>query len=75
MTFIEKLREEVIAKKKYIFTKDDLTSFTKDEFNRNSISNYDYKNEGSSNTNKKVLDSIKIENKTYYSFRNLEECK
>ena len=75
MTFIEKLREEIIAKKKYIFTTDELTSFTKDELSRNSISNYDYKNEGSKNTNKKVLDSIKIENKTYYSFRNLEECK
>jgi len=31
MTFIEKLRKEIITKKKYIFTKDELTSFTKDE--------------------------------------------
>jgi len=73
MTFIEKLRKEIISKKIYIFTKDDLTIFTKDELNN--ISNHDYKNEGSSNTNKKVLDSIEIEKNIYYSFRNLTECK
>jgi len=72
MTFIEKLRREVLSEEKYIFTKDDFKNFTKDELKN--ISNYDYKNEGSSNTNKKVLDSIKIEEKIYYSFRNLREC-
>ena len=73
MTFIEKLRKEIIAKKIYIFTKDDLTIFTKDELNN--ISNHDYKNEGGRNRNQKVLDSIEIEKKIYYSFRNLTECK
>jgi len=73
MTFIEKLRKEIITEKKYIFTKDELTSFTKDELNN--ISNYDYKNQGSSNTNQKVLDSRKIGEKIYYSFRNLTESK
>jgi len=73
MTFIEKLKKEVLAKKIYIFTKDDLTMFTKDELKN--ISNHDYKNEGGSNKNQKVLDSRQIEKKTYYSFRNLTECR
>lgn len=73
MTFVEKLRKEIINKKIYIFTKDDLTTFTEGELKN--ISNYDFKNEGSSNKNQKVLDSRKIEKKIYYSFRNLTESK
>jgi len=73
MTFIERLRKEILAQNvPYIFNIKDLIMFTKNELIN--ISNYDYKNEGSSNKNKKILISRKINNQLYYTFKNLEDC-
>ena len=71
MTFIQELRNKIsngdILEK---FTRDDLKPFFNDS-KINELSNYDKKNEGSSNKNRKVLTSIEKSGIRYYSFEKI----
>ena len=58
------IRDEVMCP---IFTKDDLAN-AKISDPHNNLPNYDKKNSGSSNRNKKVLVSRKIHGDLYYAF-------
>jgi hypothetical protein len=77
MTFIEEIKESIANKQlSSSFTVDNLKScenITKSKIK--DISNYDIKNSGSENKNKKVLISKINNNETYYSFCKDKGCQ
>ena len=66
MTQIENIRTKVVSKEiPAIFSRNDLR---KADVDTDNLSNFDKKNEPTSNKNKKVLVSREIAGETYYSF-------
>jgi len=69
MSFIAKLKQMIVDNKiPSIFTADELKDKDFSTSDITTISNYDKKNKGSSNKNKKVLISRKIDDTIYYTF-------